>query len=521
MTESDQQTGSGKKSFSDGLLIASNSGRVSRDEMNLAEFPLTVLSTRAEPNVKTLEFSDSIRGKNGELVSRQWIITAADKFGLPTCSDDEVLLGLLKLSVDEGFKNPKVFFSRYELLRILRWSTEGRSYSRLQKALDRLSGVRIKASNAFFDNDSKSHSTRNFGLIDAYEINDGRNIEAKPSFFIWSEVLFKSFQVGFIKKFDLDFYLELKSAVSKRLFRYLDKHFWYRSKIQMNLFTLAHEKIGISRNYKYASSLRQQIDPAAEELVACGFLERFEYVGKGSTTELVLYAGRGKPRFLDNNKPNDLKTETAHSAESTGRNDTQRKLDLGTEHEAEPLGQKLKGAGGEVSRKLVERGIKLEQAQRLVSTKTEKELEKVIKIIEYFDSLVSSQSKLVSKSPLGFLFRAVEKSAEFGLPQNESRQVTKKVSGATKTAREIFRPQTDPQKEEYERYRRAELEKLWETTERSLIQKLHVDAERTLARIREIISEEGFRQTVTHKVEEMMCNLFVIPTFDEWKKKRK
>ena len=157
--------------------------KVSRDEMNLAEFPLTVLSKRADPSVKTLEFSDIVKGKNGEPLNRKWIITGADKFGLPTSSDDEVLLGLLKLTADEGVRSRKIHFPRYELLKILRWTTEGRSYTRLQNALDRLSGVRIKATNAFYDNETKLHSTRNFGIIDAYEINDGR--DTHPSFFTW------------------------------------------------------------------------------------------------------------------------------------------------------------------------------------------------------------------------------------------------------------------------------------------------------------------------------------------------
>ena len=272
---------------------------ISRDEMNLAEFPLTVLSTRAAPNLKTLEFTDLITSANGKPVKREWIITGADKFGLPTASDDEVLLGLLKLSVDDAFNEQKVFFTRYELLKILRWTTEGRSYSRLQKALDRLSGVRIKATNAFYDNETKAHSTKNFGLIDAYEINDGRDQGTKKSFFIWSEELFNSFKVGFIKKLDLDFYLDLKSAISKRLYRYLDKNFWYKSKIKINLFTFAHEKIGISRNYRYASSIRQQIDPALDELVERGFLSEYDYAGQGKHFEIIMTAASGKPRVLD------------------------------------------------------------------------------------------------------------------------------------------------------------------------------------------------------------------------------
>ena len=49
--------------------LSPNIPRLSRDEMNLAEFPLTVLTTRADLKVKTLEFRDSIRNKNGENIN--------------------------------------------------------------------------------------------------------------------------------------------------------------------------------------------------------------------------------------------------------------------------------------------------------------------------------------------------------------------------------------------------------------------------------------------------------------------
>ncbi|MBN8550210.1 MAG: replication initiator protein A, partial [Deltaproteobacteria bacterium] len=354
-------------------IAISHTRPISRDEMNLAEFPLTVLSTRSNPKLKTLEFSDSIKGKNGEVIDRSWIITGADKFGLPTSSDDEVLLGLLKLTVDDTFRDRKVFFTRYELLRILRWTTEGRSYERLQKALDRLSGVRIKATNAFYDNESKSHSTRNFGILDAYEINDGRSTAPKPSFFTWSDVLFKSFQVGFIKKLDLDFYLGLESAVTKRLYRYLDKHFWYKSKVQVNLFVLAHEKVGISRNYAYASSLRQQLDPAIEELIRRGFLKGAEYAGKGKDTEVILLAATGKPRSAM------TALEQQRSAAQAGP------------QQIEVVPTHISGAHAQREIDLVEalvaRGIREAQARRLIEAKSQEQCARVREIAAYFDQL--------------------------------------------------------------------------------------------------------------------------------------
>jgi len=465
---------------------------IARDEMNLAEFPLTVLSTRANPSLKTLEFADTIRRPSGEIVERRWIITGADKFGLPTASDDEVLLGLLKLTVDDGFRDRKVFFTRYELLRILRWSTEGRSYQRLQRALDRLSGVRIKASNGFYDNETKSHSTRNFGIVDAYELNDGRGVETKPSFFIWSEVLFKSFQVGFIKKLDLEFYLNLQSAVSKRLYRYLDKHFWYRARVQMKLFTLAHEKIGISRNYRYASSLRQQLDPAINELIAAGFLSRCEYVGKGTETEIVFIQSSGKARAQE-------VTESARPAPRAVS--------------AVPsLRERIESA-------LVDRGLKSAQAVRLCEGREESVLERMGAIISHFDELCTSGSALVNRSPVGFLYRAVEHPERFVLPDERPRrpvQTTMPVAAMVRPSSPTPPPAQPSLEAEYLVARRREATRLRSEVEVDLLTRIRAEVTAALESVRAHISEKRFTDTVEHGVEERLLKLFRFPEFPEW-----
>jgi plasmid replication initiation protein len=469
---------------------------ISRDEMNLAEFPLTVLSTRADPTLKTLEFKDSLVGKNGDLVDRQWIITGADKFGLPTASDDEVLLGLLKLTVEEGMKSRKVYFTRYELLKVLRWTTEGRSYSRLQKALDRLSGVRIKATNAFYDNDLKKHSTKNFGLIDEYEINSGRD-ETRPSFFVWSDVLFKSFQVGFIKKLDLNFYLELQSAVTKRLYRYLDKHFWYRSHIRINIFTLAHEKIGVSRNYRYASSLRQQLDPAFEELVTKGFLSSYNYEGKGSETEVLVSAGKA------------LKTVASKEENQNSARDQKNDIAANT------------------IRQLVERGLSERQVLRLVAGKSQEVLDRIHEIIQYYDSLLAKKSHLISKSPVGFLYRAVENAQTFILPKDKkqeelplaSREMREKVI-LRKEEAEKARQDTLTMQADYLVFRRRQIEEAKRKTDALHLRRLRNEVEIGLNNIRSRISPDRFRDSVEHAVEEKIAKSLALPSFDEWRERR-
>lgn len=508
-------------SLSTALQSASAPHKLSRDEMNLAEFPLTVLSKRADPSVKTLEFSDYVKGKNGDVINRQWIITGADKFGLPTSSDDEVLLGLLKLTADDGVQSRKVHFTRYELLRILRWTTEGRSYTRLQNALDRLSGVRIKATNAFYDNETKLHSTRNFGIIDAYEINDGR--DTRPSFFTWSEVLFKSFQVGFIKKLDLDFYLDLQSAVSKRLYRYLDKHFWYRSRIQVNLFTLAHEKIGVSRNYVYASSLRQQIEPALEELKEKGILSDYEFSGKGKATEVTLVAAYAPKKTLQVSPDQALNGTAPQQSFSKQSEATKPGAPTpGTAQHRVAVADAVRA----VQDALVQRGLAEKQAFRLTAGQGSDTLARMQLIIEHYDALISNKSPLISKSPTGFLYRAMERPFEFVLPgekrakQSElyakndqgnqsttlSKQPKSRASEASKGSLEV----------EYLTARRETLQEVLAQTSQEEAEKLRREVEQALSKLRAHISPHRFVEAVQHGVEQRLLDAHGFPEFEAW-----
>lgn len=505
------------------------SSRISRDEMNLAEFPLTVLSTRANPSVKTLEFRDTIKSKNGELVNREWTITAADKFGLPTASDDEVILGLLKLTVDSGFQSRKIYFTRYELLKALQWTTEGRSYQRLQKALDRLSGVRIKAKNAFFDNQTKSHSTINFGLIDAYEINDARDASKNdplPSFFTWSEVLFNSFQVGYIKKLDLAFYLSLKSAVSKRLFRYLDKHFWYKTQLRINVFLLAHEKLGVSRNYRFFSSLRQQLDPALDELKDKGIISDYDYEGRGPSAEVIVRAAGAVPRVnarSDGASSNslvqgELKTgpKSIQPSNKPSRRPVTQNLAVGDDCHQPNLYSEILDA-------LVVRGITPQQVERLLQFAPTDKLERIKKIIEHYDHLVQSRSRLVRLSPVGFLYRAIERPDDFRLPDDQRRsseqaplKLPPKSLANKHDKNQKLKQERNTSEADYLVFRRKQLEEVKEKVESKLLTKLRHEVEEALKKVRGLISSQRFHETVEIGVEERLAKLFAVPTFDEW-----
>ena len=79
--------------------------RVGRDEMNLAEFPITLLTDYPPEGVKMLVFE----GRHGKLT-----VVGSEDLGLPTAPDSDVIVALLHLTKTRNdFTDPTVSFSQY------------------------------------------------------------------------------------------------------------------------------------------------------------------------------------------------------------------------------------------------------------------------------------------------------------------------------------------------------------------------------------------------------------------------
>ena len=275
---------------------SSQSLRNGRDEMNLVEFPFATLSDRGG-STKILEFQvndyDRVVGKP---VIRRLTVTGDAKYGLPTAKDEEVYLALLQLTkLHNAFEDPKVYFTRSQLIKLMGWKNRDWSYNRIAMALCRLTGVRLFYENAWRDNAKKRFRSRGgFGLLDSFELRDGRvrapdgDVTERLSEFRWSSVIFESFQSGYLKRLDYEKVRDL-SAVARRIYRYLDKHFHppHRSTLTLNLKTFAFEHVGMSRKYDAAQIKRALAKPILE-LESIGFLapnkQRYEKI-PGQTGE--------------------------------------------------------------------------------------------------------------------------------------------------------------------------------------------------------------------------------------------
>src|SRR5271154_5516276 len=88
-------------------------GSLGRDEMNLADFPITLLTDRVPKDQKEAVYQDELFDeRSGLTVSRKLTIQAGN-CGLTTAIDDEVILALIQLTKNKSnFTNRTVAFTR-------------------------------------------------------------------------------------------------------------------------------------------------------------------------------------------------------------------------------------------------------------------------------------------------------------------------------------------------------------------------------------------------------------------------
>lgn len=387
-----------------------------RDELNFAEFPIASVADTVADNVKTLEFTDEIYDPSlGKTVTRTLAITAADKFGLPTALDDEVLLGLMQLSCDRGFVDRKVHFSRYELIKLLGWRDESKSYKRVEESLNRWTGVTLQYQKAWWSKEEQCWVNETFHVIDQVTVFDRERIERRRkmakeapekalSSFVWNETVFQSFKAGYIKALDFDFYKSLKSAISKRMFRFLDKRFYHKARWEFDLRAFACEHVGLSKNYSN-SELKRKLLPAVRELEEREFLaplsdaERFVQVRPGQWTAVFVKAWK---------KVTTLAHDAAESNALVGE--------------------------------LVARGITKRSAQKLVAHHAESRIREKLKL---FDDVRSRGGEGGIRNRAGWLYSAIVN--DYAAPNTDAAKPSRLSAQVVRTATTTPVPAVDPE----------------------------------------------------------------------------
>lgn len=355
--------------------------RLGKDEMNMAEFPISHLADRVPHGQTTIEFQDCIFDeKISKTVVRKVTIKAPaepnGQSGLPTAVDDDVILGLIQLTKTvNGFTSREVEFTRLELIRLLGWPDSGESYRRLTVSLKRWLSVTLLYENAWRDNRKGAWTTVGFHILDNIELNDARSTgeqgELFPSKIVWNKVVFESFKAGYLKSLDYGLYLKLHHQTSKRMYRFLSKRMYHGSKVELDLRDFAIAHIGLSASYsKNAGKIKEKLQEGLKELEEIGFLEPADreqrYRKEGKHWQICL-KGRAK----------------SPAPPST------------TEEVAPPV----------LADALTQRGVTKAAALELVKQHSAEAIEQKI---EVFDWLLEKQDKQLAKSPAGYLVKSIK-----------------------------------------------------------------------------------------------------------------
>src|SRR5262245_60715406 len=129
-----------------------------------------------------------------------------------------------------------------------------REYDRMRDSLNLLTSTTIVATNCFYDNLAKSWVSEAFHLFDRYKLyqeREGRAASPHLSFVEMSEFFYRSVAVAnYIMELNIGIYCAMALTISNRLFRYLDKNRYKKSRYEETLMRMAYK---LPLTYAYPS----------------------------------------------------------------------------------------------------------------------------------------------------------------------------------------------------------------------------------------------------------------------------
>jgi plasmid replication initiation protein len=294
-----------------------------RDEMNLADFPISVLQ-RQQPSDAAGRKLDTIVYESSRLdpatrqrVRQRVTLQSSSREGLPTPADEHVILALLYVAKHgTDFADATVHFAPGQLFEIMGWSPNGRSYQRLRGVLRRLKSLNVRYENAWWDAAGRAYEEEvATGIIAAYriarQVSGPRRDDAElQSWVTWTPQFHESLQKGNIKRLDLELFFSLRSPAAQRMYRFLDKRFYNTPRLSLDLVEFACGHVGLTESDNVAV-LKRRLAPAIAELEAAGFLrtadaaERFQKVKAGVWR---VHFQKGEPSSEETRRQGDKET---------------------------------------------------------------------------------------------------------------------------------------------------------------------------------------------------------------------
>lgn len=280
-----------------------------KDDMGSMEHPVFSLSTKPDHRTRKYEH-------NGNIVE---IFPASQ--GLATIHDKDVLLYLASQIMhelnqkqkqgkhDKDIETPPqtVLFTAYDFLVLTNRTTNNLGYKRLESALDRLSGTRIKTN----IKTNGTRITKNFGILDSFSIvrEDMDNpksrmvgVEVKLSDWFYNSLLGNE-----VLSISPD-YFRLRMPLERRIYELARKHCGNQSKpISIGLETL-QKKTG-------SSASKREFRRAVNKIIESDHMPDYQIYFDEGKKDILIMSLRLPTKVISNQNKIYLKPKTFETAE--------------------------------------------------------------------------------------------------------------------------------------------------------------------------------------------------------------
>ena len=138
-------------------------------------------------------------------------------------------------------------------------------------ARDQLEHVRIKT-NALFSYSRQGYlSELSFGILQSWGKMSDSGVGQRAKLYVkWNQDLLRFYDDARFKQLNVAQFFSLKSSTSKRLYRWVDSSLFGQDHLEIDVFRLAHVRIGISESRRYVSQIMETLAPALDEVAALG-----------------------------------------------------------------------------------------------------------------------------------------------------------------------------------------------------------------------------------------------------------
>ena len=268
-----------------------------RYDFDLAEFPLFRFyknQLQHHDIRKPLVYSDTIRGKSGEVVERQWEVSAG-RFGFGGASTHVLLYDLLQLYVEQGLDSDYIRFGTINALFMRRGdrNPSKSDYNRMIRDFKILEGYQFDCKNAFWHSNKKAYVDMSWRLFDNvcfFKAKHDSNQMQLPFGFVKVNEVLKGIAQGrgfFALGFDNRLFYQLK-PLEQRLAIHLAKRFRSQDTYMRYVDDLAH---ALPIEAKRADNVRAILERAGTGLLEKGLpiLDSFKIEKSEKNGEWLAY----------------------------------------------------------------------------------------------------------------------------------------------------------------------------------------------------------------------------------------